>query len=85
MWPAIWPLAMKDLGRFTKAGAFPFHTWVPDYSETAPATSSAYLPASLDKLLGIYFLARICTQLFVLSEWILFTLLAIGVITIITV
>ena len=21
MWPAIWPLAMKDLGRFTKAGA----------------------------------------------------------------
>jgi fucose permease len=21
MWPAIWPLAIKDLGRFTKAGA----------------------------------------------------------------
>ena len=21
MWPAIWPLAMKDLGKFTKAGA----------------------------------------------------------------
>jgi NADH:ubiquinone oxidoreductase subunit 5 (subunit L)/multisubunit Na+/H+ antiporter MnhA subunit len=40
-------------GSFTKAGAFPFHTWVPDYAKCAPASSSAYLPASLDKLLGI--------------------------------
>ena len=48
-------------GSFTKAGAFPFHTWVPDYAKSAPASSSAYLPASLDKLLGIYFLARITT------------------------
>jgi formate hydrogenlyase subunit 3/multisubunit Na+/H+ antiporter MnhD subunit len=72
------------IGSFTKAGAFPFHTWVPDYSETAPATSSAYLPASLDKLLGIYFLARITTQLFVIGDGIRFILLSIGVITIIT-
>ena len=72
------------IGSFTKAGAFPFHTWVPDYSETAPATSSAYLPASLDKLLGIYFLARITTQLFVIGDGIRFILLTIGVITIIT-
>lgn len=72
------------IGSFTKAGAFPFHTWVPDYSETAPAASSAFLPASLDKLLGIYFLARICTQLFVMSDWMRFVLLSIGVVTIIT-
>jgi len=72
------------IGSFTKAGAFPFHTWVPDYSETAPATSSAFLPASLDKLLGIYFLARICTQIFVVSDWMRFVLLSIGVVTIIT-
>jgi len=72
------------IGSFTKAGAFPFHTWVPDYSESAPATSSAYLPASLDKLLGIYFLARITTQLFVMGDWMRFILLTIGVITIIT-
>ncbi len=49
------------VGSFTKAGAFPFHTWVPDYAKDAPASSSALLPASLDKLLGIYFLARITT------------------------
>ena len=72
------------IGSFTKAGAFPFHTWVPDYAETAPASSSAYLPASLDKLLGIYFLARITTKIFILNEWMTLFLMIIGVITIIT-
>ena len=36
------------IGSFTKAGAFPFHSWVPDYAKDAPASSSALLPASLD-------------------------------------
>lgn len=71
------------IGSFTKAGAFPFHSWVPDYAENAAASSSAYLPASLDKLLGIYFLARITTRLFILNEWMTFLLLTIGVVTII--
>jgi formate hydrogenlyase subunit 3/multisubunit Na+/H+ antiporter MnhD subunit len=71
-------------GSFTKAGAFPFHTWVPDYVKSAPASSSAYLPASLDKLLGIYFLARITTSMFILNEWLKLLLLSIGVISIIT-
>lgn len=71
------------VGSFTKAGAFPFHTWIPDYAEKAPASSSAYLPASLDKLLGIYFLARITTGLFEMGEWMRFILLTLGVITII--
>ncbi len=70
-------------GSFTKAGAFPFHTWIPDYAKSAPATSSAYLPASLDKLLGIYFLARITTDMFILDQWMTLLLLTIGVITII--
>lgn len=72
------------VGSFTKAGAFPFHSWVPDYAKDAPASSSALLPASLDKLLGIYFLARITTNIFVLSEGMKLLLLSIGVITIIT-
>ena len=71
-------------GSFTKAGAFPFHTWVPDYVKCAPASSSAYLPASLDKLLGIYFLARITTKMFILNEWMTLLLLSAGVISIIT-
>jgi multicomponent Na+:H+ antiporter subunit A len=72
------------VGSFTKAGAFPFHTWVPDYAQDAPASSSALLPASLDKLLGIYFLARLTTGMFILNKWLTFVLLTIGVITIIS-
>ena len=71
------------VGSFTKAGAFPFHTWVPDYAKDAPASSSALLPASLDKLLGIYFLARITNDIFVMGGWMRFILLTIGVLTII--
>ncbi len=72
------------IGSFTKAGAFPFHTWVPDYTLSAPASSSALLPASLDKLLGIYFLARLTSGMFVTGKWITFILLLAGGITIIT-
>ncbi len=72
------------IGSLTKAGAFPLHTWVPDYAENAPASSSAFLPASLDKLLGIYFLARICMDLFILNPWLQLVLLIIGVVTIIS-
>jgi formate hydrogenlyase subunit 3/multisubunit Na+/H+ antiporter MnhD subunit len=72
------------VGSFTKAGAFPFHTWVPDYAQDAPASSSALLPASLDKLLGIYFLARLTTNIFILNDGMRLLLLTIGVITIIS-
>lgn len=72
------------IGSFTKAGAFPFHTWVPDFAQNAPASSSALLPASLDKLLGIYFLARLTTSIFVLNDWMRLLLLSLGVITIIS-
>jgi formate hydrogenlyase subunit 3/multisubunit Na+/H+ antiporter MnhD subunit len=72
------------IGSFTKAGAFPFHAWVPDYTQYAPASSSAILPASLDKLLGIYFLARTTTEIFILSDGMRLLLLSFGVITIIS-
>jgi len=70
-------------GSFTKAGAFPFHSWIPEFTKNAPAPSSAYLPASLDKLLGIYFMARICNEMFVLNQWLTLFMLTIGVTTII--
>ncbi len=71
------------IASFTKAGVFPLHTWIPDYAQNAPASSSAFLPASLDKLLGIYFLARICIDIFTLTSWATLLLLIIGVVTII--
>ncbi len=44
---------------FAKAGNMPFHTWIPDCADKAPPPVTAFMPASLDKLLGIYLLARI--------------------------
>lgn len=71
------------VGSFTKAGAFPFHSWIPEFTQHAPAPSSAYLPASLDKLLGIYFMYRICNEVFILNQWLRILLLISGVATII--
>ncbi len=72
------------LGAFAKAGAIPLHTWIPDSSEVAPTPVMALLPASLDKLLGIYFLARLSMDIFVVraNSAISIFLLAIGSVTI---
>ncbi|MFA4948652.1 MAG: proton-conducting transporter membrane subunit, partial [Candidatus Krumholzibacteriia bacterium] len=52
------------IGAITKAGAMPFHSWVPAIAISTPASIMAYLPAALDKLLGIYLLARISMDIF---------------------
>ena len=51
-------------GALAKAGSMPLHSWVPDCAEAAPIPVAAFLPASLDKLLGIYLLFRLCTDIF---------------------
>ena len=68
---------------FAKAGAVPFHSWLPDVAENGPASVTAYLPASLDKLLGIYLLARVSLSLFVMNRISNTILLAVGAFTII--
>ncbi|NQU94625.1 MAG: hypothetical protein HQ549_00115 [Candidatus Omnitrophica bacterium] len=70
-------------GAFAKAGAMPFHTWVPDTAEDAPTPVTAFLPASLDKLLGIYFLARISLDVFQMDPAMNRVLLIVGSVTII--
>ncbi|MCM8766714.1 MAG: hypothetical protein NC901_01450 [Candidatus Omnitrophica bacterium] len=47
-----------------KAGCMPLHTWIPEISENTPSPILAYLPASLDKLLGIYLFSRILLNMF---------------------
>lgn len=69
-------------GAFAKAGAVPFHSWVPDFGEKADAPVSAYLPASLDKLLGIYLLARCMLDLFVPTPAMYFMLMLLGSVTV---
>jgi len=81
--PAIMAFIMLAIGAFTKAGAFPFHTWILNFTEKAHGLSSAYMPASFDKLIGIYFLALLCSRIFELNQWLVLALLIIGVSTII--
>lgn len=52
------------IGALGKAGAMPFHTWIPDAADDAPMPFMALLPAALEKLLGIYLLVRVCVNLF---------------------
>lgn len=68
---------------FAKAGGMPFHSWIPDASETGPTPAVALVPASLDKLLGIYLLVRVSLDLFVLTSGVKIVLLVIGAITIV--
>jgi NADH-quinone oxidoreductase subunit L len=72
------------VGAIGKAGAMPFHSWIPDAALDAPLPFMAILPASIDKLLGIYFLARISLDLFELApgSWVSTVLMIVGAVTI---
>ena len=72
------------IGAMGKAGAMPFHSWIPDAAIEAPLPFMALLPASMEKLLGIYFLARISLDLFILTpqSWVSPILMSLGAATI---
>jgi formate hydrogenlyase subunit 3/multisubunit Na+/H+ antiporter MnhD subunit len=73
------------IGAITKAGAIPFHSWIPEMAISTPASVMAYLPASLDKLLGIYLLARISLDIFAIPAGspLSMVMMTIGAVTII--
>ncbi|MFH0881224.1 MAG: proton-conducting transporter membrane subunit, partial [Lentisphaerota bacterium] len=71
------------IAALAKAGAMPFHSWLPDCGEKAPASVTAFLPASLDKLLGIYLLVRLTTGMFVMNPAMNVLLMLVGAGTII--
>ncbi|MDP4109418.1 MAG: proton-conducting transporter membrane subunit, partial [Bacillota bacterium] len=52
------------IGALGKAGAMPFHTWIPDAADNAPTPFMAFMPGAAEKLLGIYLLFRICADLY---------------------
>ena len=66
--PAVAAFVLMMIGAIGKAGAMPFHTWIPDAAIDAPVTFMAFLPAAFEKLLGIYLLARITLDLFKLEK-----------------
>jgi len=65
---AVLAFIMMMIGAIGKAGAMPFHTWIPDAAIDAPVTFMAFLPAAFEKLLGIYLLARVTLDLFKLEK-----------------
>jgi len=80
---AVWAYLCLAAGAFAKAGAIPLHTWIPDTARDAPTPVTAYLPASLDKLLGIYLLARISLDMFQMNASMNTALMAVGSFTIV--
>jgi len=80
---SFWAFLLIAIGAFAKAGAMPFHTWIPDTAKEAPVPVTAFLPASLDKLLGIYLLARLVLNVFILDGNTYALLMVIGAVTIV--
>ena len=76
---AVYVLIM--IAALAKAGAIPLHTWIPAAAEDAPTPVMAYLPGSLDKLLGIYLLATLSFRIFAPDATMGITLLVIGCVT----
>jgi formate hydrogenlyase subunit 3/multisubunit Na+/H+ antiporter MnhD subunit len=71
------------VGAITKAGAMPFHTWIPAAAKGAPTPVMAVLPASIDKLLGIYLLARVSLDFFSIGGGLSLLLMIVGAVTIV--
>jgi formate hydrogenlyase subunit 3/multisubunit Na+/H+ antiporter MnhD subunit len=83
--PSLLPMAAFVLlaaAALAKAGAMPLHSWIPDFADDVPFSMSALLPASLDKLLGVFLLFLLCYKLFVLNAVMQVLLLAIGAVTV---
>ena len=72
-------------GAIAKAGSMPFHTWIPDAAIDAPLPFMAFLPAAVEKLVGIYMLTRLSLDMFKSDphSWVSTLLMSIGAITII--
>jgi len=66
--PAVLAFILMMIGAIGKAGAMPFHTWIPDAAIDAPVSFMAFMPASFEKLLGIYLLARITLDFFKMEK-----------------
>jgi NADH-quinone oxidoreductase subunit L len=71
------------IGALAKCGAVPFHSWIPDAALDAPAPFMALLPASIEKLLGVYFLSRLTLDLYSLTpeSWGCTLIMSVGAVT----
>lgn len=80
---AVYAFLCLVIGVVAKAGAMPLHTWLVHTAEDAPTPVTAFLPASVDKLLAIYLLARMVLDLFTMTPVMHTVLVIIGAITLV--
>jgi len=80
---AVFGYVLLMIGAVSKAGAFPFHTWLPDAATDSSAPFMAYVPSAIDKLLGVYFLARASVYLFQLDHAMSVALMTFGAVSIV--
>jgi formate hydrogenlyase subunit 3/multisubunit Na+/H+ antiporter MnhD subunit len=73
------------IGALAKLGTMPLHTWIPESAKVVPASTLAFIPGSLDKLLGFYLLMRVSLFIFNISDFMVIRILlmVVGVITIV--
>lgn len=74
-------LALFVAGFALKGALVPFHAWLPDAHQSAPAPVSAMLSGVLIKSLGIYALARLAFNIFGISLMVGWILLILGVLS----
>jgi len=74
--------ALILVAALAKAGAVPLHSWIPAIAEDAPTPVMAYLPAAVDKLLGIYLLAVLTLRMFQPDWTMQVILMIVGAVTI---
>ncbi len=77
-------LASFITGLSIKGGLVPFHGWVPDAYMSAPAPASILLAGMVTKACGIYTIIRLATAVFTIEGPIQLTLLALGVISLVS-
>jgi formate hydrogenlyase subunit 3/multisubunit Na+/H+ antiporter MnhD subunit len=73
------------VGALAKLGTMPLHTWIPESAKAVPASTMAFIPGSLDKLVGFYLLLRVSFFIFDISQsmTLRLVLMIIGVVTIV--
>jgi len=73
------------IGAIGKAGSIPFHSWIPDAATDAPMPFMLILPSALEKMLGVYLLARIAMNFYDLQPGsdMSMVLMIVGIVTIV--
>ncbi|MCL4395181.1 MAG: hypothetical protein M1482_10335, partial [Chloroflexi bacterium] len=81
-WLSIVTFLLMLVGAFAKSGIMPLHSWIPAIATEAQPPVMSYFTA-LDKMIGIYLLARLTLQFFAIGEVMGVVLMAVGAITLI--